>query len=55
MSPDLPDMRDHLPASRLTAYRLFRIFADDDRLNLTGLLLALLIVWTLASSTTSPW
>jgi hypothetical protein len=35
MSPDLPDMRNHAPASRLTGYRLFRIFGFDIRLNLT--------------------
>jgi len=34
MSPDLPDMRNHAPASRLTGYRLFRIFGFDVRLNL---------------------
>ena len=54
MSPDVPDMPDHLPASRLTAYRLFRIFAVDVRLNLTGLLLAQFIEWTPSSSTTTP-
>ena len=43
MSPDLPEMRNHAPASRLTGYRLFRIFGFDVRLNLTWLLLALLI------------
>jgi hypothetical protein len=35
MSPDLPDMRNHAPASRLAGYRLFRIFGFDIRLNLT--------------------
>ena len=46
MSPDLSDMRNHPPASRLTDYRLFRILGFDVRLNLTWLLLALLITWT---------
>jgi len=34
MSADLPDMRNHAPASRSTGYRLFRIFGFDIRLNL---------------------
>jgi hypothetical protein len=34
MSTDLPEMRNHAPASRLTGYRLFRIFGFDVRLNL---------------------
>ena len=43
MSADLPAMRNHAPASRLTGYRLFMMSGFDVRLNMTWLLLDLLI------------
>ncbi|MCO6411414.1 MAG: site-2 protease family protein [Thiogranum sp.] len=49
MGVGVPADRDPAPASRLKGYRLFRIFGFDVKLNLTWLLLALLITWTLAA------
>ena len=36
-------------ASPISGYRLFRLFGFDVKLNVTWLLLALLITWTLAA------
>ena len=44
-----PGGREPLPKSGLKGYRLFRIFGFDVKLNVTWLLLALLITWTLAA------
>jgi len=49
MWEDKRNERDHAPSSGLRGYRLFRIFGFEVKLNLTWLLLAMLIVWTLAA------
>lgn len=49
MGADVSAGRNPAPASRLKGYRLFRIFGFDVKLNLTWLLLALLITWTLGA------
>lgn len=49
MALDIPAGRHRATRSGLKGYRLFRIFGFDVKLNLTWLLLALLITWTLAA------
>ncbi len=46
---DLSAERELAPTRGLKGYHLFRILGFDVRLNLTWLLLALLITWTLAA------
>lgn len=41
--------REHAPTSYMRGYRLFRILGFEVKLNLTWLLLAMLIIWTLAA------
>lgn len=49
MTPDSGKEREHTPSSGMRGYRLFRIFGFEVKLNLTWLLLAMLIIWTLAA------
>ncbi len=49
MAVDIPVKQQHSPVTGLKGYRLFRIFGFDVKLNLTWLLLAFLITWTLAA------
>lgn len=48
MSSQFHTERHHPPSPMMGGYRLFRLFGFDVKLNLTWLLLALLITWTLA-------
>jgi Zn-dependent protease/predicted transcriptional regulator len=49
MGVGLPTKREHAPESRLRGYHLFRILGFEVKLDLSWLLLALLITWTLAA------
>jgi Zn-dependent protease/predicted transcriptional regulator len=49
MGTETPEERDGAPSPGLRGHHLFRIFGFEVKLNLTWLLLALLITWTLAA------
>lgn len=49
MGAETPEKRDGAPSPGLRGHHLFRIFGFEVKLNLTWLLLALLITWTLAA------
>jgi Zn-dependent protease/CBS domain-containing protein len=49
MGVGVPTERDRAPVSRLHGYHLFRILGFEVKLDLSWLLLALLITWTLAA------